>query len=866
MMDIHCRVISFLLPILLLLTLCPEGIAKTIYVDDDAIGLNDGTSWADAYTFLQEALADARLAEKPVEIRVARGIYTPDRGGGNTPGEREATFKLLDGVALKGGFAGFSEPDSNARDIDLYEAILSGDLAGNDIEGVSPTALLDEPTRAENSFHVVTSREDNPTAVLDGFTITGGNADGSWEHCSAAGLDNGNFDGKGSSITVLNCTFTRNSTTGSGGGMVNTSHPTLVNCTFRDNAATRGGGMSNSGNPILVNCTFIGNCASGHGHGEGGGISTHAFGNPKLINCTFFRNWAHRSGGAVHNGPCTVALTNCTFTENSVSASSSKSGGAIYNDDGSKAILTNCILWNNRPLEISWDEGDLPVAMYSNIQVLWLGEGNIYTDPLFADPNNDDFHLKSKAGRWDPIRESWVVDDVTSPCIDAGDPNSPIAFEPFPNGGMVNMGTYGGMAEASKSPSGLHAKYGGGTGEPNNPYQIYTPEQMNTIGIHAGDWDKHFELMEDIDLAAYTGTDFNIIGYRPDMENKSFTGVFDGNGHTISNFTYISTNVHRVGLFDYVEGKLAEIRDLGLIDPVIDAGMIDPDVNQAKGNNAASLVSYLWEGTVSHCYVRGGSVSGDLSVGGLIAYNHKGVVVDCCSTTDITGGREVGGLVGYNGGTIIGCYAFSNITGEIEVGGLAGYCYFDSTIRESSASGNVTGSRSVGGLVGSSSRNSTIQGSFSTGRIIGIREVGGLVGFSHGDLTNCYSSCSVSGGRNVGGLVGLLGGVVTDCYSVGNIVHEPIEGFKGNSRISGLVGTGYDPNDIHGSFWDVETSGQTVSFGGTGLTTAEMQTAGTFLEAGWDFIDEIDNGNDDIWWITEGRDYPRLWWEMIPEN
>ena len=141
-----------------------------------------------------------------------------------------------------------------------------------------------------------------------------------------------------------------------------------------------------------------------------------------------------------------------------------------------------------------------------------------------------------------------------------------------------------------------------------------------------------------------------------------------------------------------------------------------------------------------------------------------------------------------------------------------------------------------------------------------------MVGFSHGDLTNCYSSCSVSGGRNVGGLVGLLGGVVTDCYSVGNIVHEPIEGFKGNSRISGLVGTGYDPNDIHGSFWGIETSGQTVSFGGTGLTTAEMQTAGTFLEAGWDFIDEIDNGNDDIWWILGGQDYPRLWWELIPEN
>jgi hypothetical protein len=84
-------------------------------------------------------------------------------------------------------------------------------------------------------------------------------------------------------------------------------------------------------------------------------------------------------------------------------------------------------------------------------------------DPLFANPghwNNDltptswidgDCHLKSQAGRWDPNSVSWVQDDVTSPCIDAGDPNSPVGEEPFPNGGRINIGAYGGTAEASKS-------------------------------------------------------------------------------------------------------------------------------------------------------------------------------------------------------------------------------------------------------------------------------------------------------------------------------------------------------------------------------------------------------------------------------
>ena len=97
------------------------------------------------------------------------------------------------------------------------------------------------------------------------------------------------------------------------------------------------------------------------------------------------------------------------------------------------------------------------------------------------------------------------------------------------------------------------------------------------------------------------------------------------------------------------------------------------------------------------------------------------------------------------------------------------------------------------------------------------------------NITNSYSTGTVSGDQNIGGLVGKRdqdGGIVADC------------------------------------FWDVETSGQSSSAGGTGLTTAEMQTAGTFLDASWDFVDETANGTDDIWWILEGRDYPRLAWEL----
>ena len=93
--------------------------------------------------------------------------------------------------------------------------------------------------------------------------------------------------------------------------------------------------------------------------------------------------------------------------------------------------------------------------------------GNLNGTP--NDPSDDffvegDYHLKCQAGRWDPNTGTWVKDDVTSPCIDAGDPNSPVGGEPAPNGGRINMGAYGGTAEASKSPSGFSGKYGGGSG------------------------------------------------------------------------------------------------------------------------------------------------------------------------------------------------------------------------------------------------------------------------------------------------------------------------------------------------------------------------------------------------------------------
>ncbi|MHC4733113.1 MAG: right-handed parallel beta-helix repeat-containing protein, partial [Planctomycetota bacterium] len=306
---------------------------QIIYVDADADGAINGSSWFDAYNYLQDALTAANDGD---EIRVAQGIYKPDQGAGITPGNSEATLQLKNGVTLKGGYAGFGEPDPNVRDIGMYETILSGDLNGDDIEITNPQDLEHEPSRAENSYHVVTGSGIDTTAVLDGFTITAGNANGSEDN------EGGGMCNSSSSPTVNNCVFSTNSAT-HGGGMYNwdNSNPTLTNCTFSKNSADRAGGMLNRrfSNPTLTNCTFSDNSATTL---NGGGMDNLWVCRPMLTNCTFRGNSAAQYGGGLDNYLSRPTLTNCTFTDNSA-----EDGGGMYNRSESNPTLTNCTFTGN---------------------------------------------------------------------------------------------------------------------------------------------------------------------------------------------------------------------------------------------------------------------------------------------------------------------------------------------------------------------------------------------------------------------------------------------------------------------------------------------------------------------------------------
>jgi hypothetical protein len=292
------------------------ALPATIYVDRNATGANNGISWANAYTDLQSALA---LASSGDEIWVADGTYKPTAGI-----DRTISFALKNGVAIYGGFAG-SEISRDQRDPAAHVTVLSGDIGtvGN---------------ASDNSYHVLIGSNTDNTTVLDGFTITDGNANGTDMATVGGGMYN-----YMSSPRLTNVTFMENSATQSGGGMFNENHssPTLTHVTFKGNTATSfGGGMDNFlSTPTLTDVTFLDNLA-----GNGGGMN-NTYSEPTLANVSFHKNGltdVYGKGGGMNNFYSDPILTNVTFSENSPTFS----GGGMYND-GSNPILTDVTFYKN---------------------------------------------------------------------------------------------------------------------------------------------------------------------------------------------------------------------------------------------------------------------------------------------------------------------------------------------------------------------------------------------------------------------------------------------------------------------------------------------------------------------------------------
>jgi hypothetical protein len=374
------------LSVVVLALTSPAVAQPVLYVDGDAPPAGNGQAWGSAYRFLQDALADAAASGGAVtEIRVAQGVYTPDRDESNPQGAGECflpggagcpdagceaavcavlplccasawdqlcvdiavdectvarsyTFQLVSGVELLGGYAGNGAPDPDQRDPAGNGSVLSGDLAGNDGPG-----LFDN--NDENAFHVVTGSGTDTTAVLDGFTITAGHANGAaWPELGTSG---GGFLSDGGSPTVNDCLFVGNRAEQYGGGLstVNDAIAMVTNTVFLNNAAgITGGGMDNAlGADVDVsNCTFEGNAVSETYPGCGAGLNNFSA-SPTISNCVFTGNTARDGGGLTNDTQANPTIIDCEFTDNWAAWGA----GAMVNVTGSSPTITGCTFSGN---------------------------------------------------------------------------------------------------------------------------------------------------------------------------------------------------------------------------------------------------------------------------------------------------------------------------------------------------------------------------------------------------------------------------------------------------------------------------------------------------------------------------------------
>ena len=371
---------------------CPSG--NTLFVNVSATGAKNGTSWLDAYTSLQSALNSTCPIS---QIWLAQGTYKP-----TTTTDRSISFPMKNNLAIYGGFNG-TETLLSQRNWVTNVTTLSGDIgaAGS----------------ADNSYNVVKNFNNNlnSTAILDGFTITGGNANGgNIVPTSNLNCGGGMYNSQ-SSPRITNCIFTGNSAIGAtsagGGGMFNYNNasPSISKCSFIGNSATTGGGglhNNYSCSPVITDCIFTSNTSSGFG----GGINNYSSSNPTITNCRFTGNSAIGGGGLYNNYGAPI-LTNCLFSGNNGGGN----GGAIFQDNASLTLINssfsgniatsgsglktsaslgvaptnivNSIFWGDGGTEIVTTNSGFGNAVtnvtYSIVQGGYTGTGNLNADPGF---------------------------------------------------------------------------------------------------------------------------------------------------------------------------------------------------------------------------------------------------------------------------------------------------------------------------------------------------------------------------------------------------------------------------------------------------------------------------------------------------
>ncbi len=362
-----------------------SALAGTRYVDVAASGANDGSSWSNAFSGV-DGLANAlAVAVAGDQLWVAQGTYKPTAGT-----SRSVAILLKTGVEIYGGFAG-GESSLAQRDVATHVTVLSGDLGGDDASNVF----------TDNSFHVLNGAGTNATAVLDGFTVRGGNANTSGGNNDRGG---GILLVSGSSPTVRRCLFQSNRCTfGGGAGYVNSSSPAFTDCTFDGNiGGSFGGAFDQATNvgTVFTRCVFSGNSAARAGAIEIFGSST-----VKVYGCLFFGNTATGStgGGAMYISGSTPSIRDCSIVRNLGTAAAA---AGILSASSTVELANSIVYFNTGPggaQNLVNQVSGTVNASYSCVQGGIAGTGNQSADPQLASVAGNDYRLT-----------------IASPCIDAG--------------------------------------------------------------------------------------------------------------------------------------------------------------------------------------------------------------------------------------------------------------------------------------------------------------------------------------------------------------------------------------------------------------------------------------------------------------
>lgn len=444
-----------LLPLALLAAALPAA-AGTLYVNAGlGSGNDDGSSWADAFRGpegLQDALAAAVSGD---QIFVAAGRYLP-----TATATRTISFALKNGVAIYGSFLGNETSPAERPPIGTNWSILDGDLLGNDASG----ALGD------NSFHLLTAAGTNASALLDGFTVRGGNANGAGGNNDRGG---GILIVSAVSPTIRNCLFTDNRCTfgGAAGYINNGGAPAFSACTFQNGQGGSFGGafdIAGGGAVRFDRCIFRNNTA-----GRAGALEIFASTGPQVTNCLFVGNTATSAtggGGGVWVGTGgNPVLRNCTIVGN---FSTSQAVAGLRNQNAPAATVANCILYDNVGPAGAQGAGNQANTgtniTYSLVEGGYAGTGNSSADPLFVAPLSGDFRLGAgspgiDAGNNNAVPAGILLDLAGQPRFqdlpaapDTGLGQAPLvdlgAFEALPPAFVARPGCFGNTAQLS-SPS-----------------------------------------------------------------------------------------------------------------------------------------------------------------------------------------------------------------------------------------------------------------------------------------------------------------------------------------------------------------------------------------------------------------------------